>query len=360
MMPPVRTADNAADSTETARHRRTWFRVESIVRVGVLPRAVSPGWPLCGSCAALSLRRAFTPPTGSEGLGPTLTAIDAIRALTPQVANERRRVLIRGTITYINEREPAGIIVHDGRVAAVRALWPAYFLKQPRLELHPGDVVEVEGYTTGEGFAPAVVPEVVRGVGQSALPPARHVSYAALLSGVFDCEYIETVGVGPAGLGVRVRQDALRRHRGRRRAGTRLVLGLFAAGSHAIHRRPRDGFAATRARLYNQARQVRGVALFAGRTSGRRHRHERPPTRGRSRSARSRACTPITRWISSTAGSGCSGTVTATRVGKPTYVEDITMHSRSTGSASPDLRPGRDERRADRDRAAIRRWRPAT
>lgn len=39
MMPSVRTADDAADSRETARHRRTWFRVESIVRVGVLPRA---------------------------------------------------------------------------------------------------------------------------------------------------------------------------------------------------------------------------------------------------------------------------------------------------------------------------------
>ena len=73
---------------------------------------------------------------------------------------------------------------------------PAYFLAHPRIELHPGDVIEVDGVTTGEGFSPAVVPEGVRRVGHSALPPARRVSYAALLSGVFDCEYIEAVGVG--------------------------------------------------------------------------------------------------------------------------------------------------------------------
>ena len=134
--------------------------------------------------------------TGTEGPGPALTAIDAIRALTPQVANQRHRVLIRGTITYINEREPAGIIVHDGRVAVFVHYGRAYLRAHPRIELHPGDIVEVDGVTTGEGFAPAVVPEDVRRVGHSALPPARRVSYAALLSGVFDCEYIEAVGVG--------------------------------------------------------------------------------------------------------------------------------------------------------------------
>ena len=89
--------------------------------------AVASLWLLCCSVATPSVYAA----TGSEGLGPALTAIDAIRALTPQVANQRHRVLIRGTITYINEREPAGIIVHDGRVAAVRALWPRILPRAP-------------------------------------------------------------------------------------------------------------------------------------------------------------------------------------------------------------------------------------
>ena len=120
--------------------------------------AVASLWLLCCSVAAPSVYAA----TGSEGPGPALTAIDAIRALTPQVANQRHRVLIRGTITYINEREPAGIIVHDGRVAVFVHYGRAYLRAHPRIELHPGDVVEVDGVTTGEGFAPAVVPEGVR------------------------------------------------------------------------------------------------------------------------------------------------------------------------------------------------------
>ena len=106
---------------------------------------------------------------------PPMTTIDAVRALTPEGADRGRRVSIRGTITYINEREPAGIIVHDGRAALFVHYGPAYFRAHPKIDLHPGDVVEVDGVTTGEGFAPAVVPEDVRRVGHSALPPARRV-----------------------------------------------------------------------------------------------------------------------------------------------------------------------------------------
>ena len=125
-----------------------------------------------------------------------LTAIGAIRALTPEIAKSGRRVSVRGTVTYINEREPAGLIVHDGSAGLFVRYGPRYFLKQARVELHPGDVVEVDGYTSAEGFAPDVVPDMVRRVGRSVLPPAKRVPYASLLSGVFDCDYIEVVGVG--------------------------------------------------------------------------------------------------------------------------------------------------------------------
>ena len=33
----------------------------------------------------------------------------------PDAARSNHPVLIRGTVTYINQREPAGIIVHDGQ-----------------------------------------------------------------------------------------------------------------------------------------------------------------------------------------------------------------------------------------------------
>ena len=265
---------------------------------------------------------------GQENQPAPMTAIGAIRALTPEAADRGRRVAVRGTITYINEREPAGIIVHDGSSGLFVHYGRKYFLKQPRIELHPGDVVEVDGYTTGEGFAPAVVPEGVRRVGQSALPPARHVPYAALLSGVFDCEYIETVGVG---------QRAWMSESGKTLFVDIAVEGgqvrawfwdFSPAGSDAVHRRPREASRQRRHALQPGAAGARRLALRRT-CRGRRSSTRARPTPGRSRSARSRASTPITRWISSTAACGCAEPSPATRVGQPTLVEDITMHSRS-------------------------------
>lgn len=80
----------------------------------------SPGSPsfwlyflaLCGLLAGAASPR----PAQAQAESPApLTTIKAIRALTPALANQERRVRIRGTVTYINERDPAGIIVHDGK-----------------------------------------------------------------------------------------------------------------------------------------------------------------------------------------------------------------------------------------------------
>jgi hypothetical protein len=42
---------------------------------------------------------------------PPLSDIRAIRSVMPDDARQQRAVHIRGTVTYINERDPAGIIV---------------------------------------------------------------------------------------------------------------------------------------------------------------------------------------------------------------------------------------------------------
>lgn len=281
---------------------------------------------VCLSIANLSVLCMSTVSAQEDRLAP-LTTIDAIRALTPEMANRHRRALIRGTITYINEREPAGIIVHDGSSALFVHYGRKYFLKQARIELHPGDVVEVEGYTTGEGFAPAVVPEGVRRVGRSPLPPARQVAYAALLSGIFDCGYIEVVGVG---------QRAWVSE-----SGKTLFIDIAVEGGEVrawfwdfsaqdltrfIDARVRlRGSAGT---LYNHARQVRGVALFAGRTADAVVDMNAPepwslPVRAISSLFTHHAMDQLDRRVR------LRGTVTGTRVGHPTLVEDITMHSRS-------------------------------
>ena len=205
---------------------------------------------------------------------PLMTAIDAIRALTPEAAERGRRVAIRGTITYINEREPAGLIVHDGASGLFVHYGRTFILKQPRLELHPGDVVEIDGHTTGEGFAPAVVPDAIRKIGRSALPPARRVPYAALLERHLRLRVHRDDRRRSARVAVRVRQDAVRGRRGRRRPCPRLVLGFLAAGSHAVHRCPRQASRQRRHAVQPGAAGARRHALRRPR-GGRHHRHER-------------------------------------------------------------------------------------
>jgi hypothetical protein len=90
-------------------HRSVWSRSSRwLTTVALLSLVSGPPSTLRASGA-----------TDPEDLRTPLTAIAAIRALTPQVANQGHRVVIRGTITYINEREPAGIIVHGDESIAV-------------------------------------------------------------------------------------------------------------------------------------------------------------------------------------------------------------------------------------------------
>ena len=67
-------------------------------------------------------------------------------------------------MTYINEREPAGIIVHDGQ-AGVFVHYGAVLRGIRDSICAPGDIVEVDGQTNGEGFAPDVVPTDIRRIG---------------------------------------------------------------------------------------------------------------------------------------------------------------------------------------------------
>lgn len=257
---------------------------------------------------------------------PGFTDISAIRALTPDAANRRRRARIRGTVTYINEREPAGLIVHDGR-AGLFVHYGDYFVENPPVAIAPGDLVEVDGYTTGHGFAPAIVPDDVRLVGKGAMPVPVQAPYAALLSGGFDCAYIETAGVG---------QRAWLSE-----SGKTLFVDVAVEGGivrawfwdHAPGDLTRFVDARIRLRgnagtLFNQARQVRGITLFGRRASEVEVETNAPepwtlPVRAISSLYTHQAKEQSDRRVR------LRGAVTATRVGQPVFVEDLTMHTRS-------------------------------
>jgi signal transduction histidine kinase len=255
-----------------------------------------------------------------------LTDIRAIRALAPETANRRGRARIHGTITYINERDPAGMIVHDGE-AGIFVHYGDYFTETPPITLRPGDIVDVDGYTTGHGFAPAIVPDDVRLVGHGPPPTPKQVPYAALLSGGFDCDYIEIVGVG---------QRAWLSE-----TGKTLFVDVAVEGGvvrawfwdHAPGDETRFVDARIRLRgnagtLFNQARQVRGITLFGRRASEVITETNAPepwslPVRAISSLYTHHAKEQGDRRVR------LRGTVTATRVGQPVFVEDLTMHTRS-------------------------------
>ena len=258
-----------------------------------------------------------------------LTDIGAIRALTPEAANSRRRAHIRGTITYINEREPAGMIVHDGKAG----LFIHYFGDQLRQRLACQTPARRHlrrpmATRARYGFAPAIV------AGRSQVGGARTAadSQTGAVRGASERRIRLRLHRDrrrrTARLAVGVRKDAVRRRGRGRRRGARVVLASRAGRPDAASSTRASGSAATPARS-----STRRVRCAASRCSGAGHRKWTIET-----SAPDPWSLPV-RAISSLYTHHAKeqsdrrvrlrGTVTATRVGQPVLVEDLTMHSRS-------------------------------
>lgn len=196
-----------------------------------------------------------------------LARVRAIRALSPDEAARSFPVRIRGVVTYLDERWPSGLIVHDGEAGQFVLYAEPYLRSHPRLDLRRGDRVEVEGRTTRGGFAPNVEPTSLRKLGRSSLPPPKSLPYAALLTGRHDCEYVEIAGVGQrawfpeppnGGMFLEIAMDG----------------GIVRASFWDAQPVDVDRFVDARLRLrgnvgalFGQAGQLRGVSLLVGRTS---------------------------------------------------------------------------------------------
>ena len=149
--------------------------------------------------AVLSLGLALGSTAGAEDgpdpALPLLTRIKAIRALSLDDGARGYPVRIQGAVTHFDLNQRPGLILHDGE--------SGQWLERPRAgdsllvwnDLERGDRVQVEGYTVRGGFAPNVRPEKVRKLGPGALPRAKDASYSALLTGRYDCDFVEITGV---------------------------------------------------------------------------------------------------------------------------------------------------------------------
>jgi signal transduction histidine kinase len=134
----------------------------------------------CGAAAAC-LAGAQTPPE-------ELRTAAAVRGLTVEEAQQPRRVRLRGVVTFFEENlfsrflqdETAGIYLFDSGL-------PVHLL--------PGQSVEVEGATSPGEYAPIVVPQQIRVLGEAPLPTPKPVTYEQLASGVEDSQFVEIAGI---------------------------------------------------------------------------------------------------------------------------------------------------------------------
>jgi signal transduction histidine kinase len=222
---------------------------------------------LVGALAAAAESRAPQPQAARAGL-PLLTEIRAIRALSQDLGALGYPVRLRGTVTHFDEIGRNSLILHDGRVgqfvstpndAAAVGHWNG---------LRTGDLIEIEGVTERGGFAPNIRPHRIRKLGNAPLPKARTIPYSAILTGRHDCDYVEIEGI--------VQRTWVASEPWMRPMFAEVATeeGVVRAAFWAFEPEDLPRLIDARVRLhgnvgtiFGESEQLRGVSLFAGRTS---------------------------------------------------------------------------------------------
>ena len=153
------------------------FRPVTRLRAGILGLFV---WGLLLASTRLAL--AQNPPAGE------LRTAAQVRSLTPAQAGEGRPVRLKGVVTFFDQElysrflqdETAGIYFQE-------------LTNMPALKA--GQIIELEGVTSPGEFAPIIVPNSVKVVGDGNLPAAKPVSVEQLVSGQEDSQLVEVSGI---------------------------------------------------------------------------------------------------------------------------------------------------------------------
>lgn len=124
-----------------------------------------------------------------------LTRIKAIRALTSDEGARGYRVRIRATVTHFDEIGHGLLFIHDGESGQFIDAPDGGEALKAFNAVRRGDIIELEGRTVRGGFAPNVVPDRIRILGKAPMPAASRVPYGLLLTGRYDCDYVEIEGV---------------------------------------------------------------------------------------------------------------------------------------------------------------------
>ena len=118
---------------------------------------------------------------------PTLTTAAEVRNLTVAQAEQHYPVKLRGVVTFYDDKlfsrfiqdETAGIYLRETNVPG----------------LIPGQLLEVDGFTSSGEYAPVILPERVRIVGTAELPRPHPVTFEQLASGKEDSQFVEVAGI---------------------------------------------------------------------------------------------------------------------------------------------------------------------
>ena len=131
---------------------------------------------------------ALAPTSPAQTPTNELRTVAAVRGLTVEQAQQKGRVRLRGVVTFFDEGLFSRFVQDD-----TAGIYLQYSPNTPWLA--PGQMVEVEGTSSPGEYAPIVVPEQVRVVGNAEVPAPKPVTYEQLASGKEDSQFVEIAGV---------------------------------------------------------------------------------------------------------------------------------------------------------------------
>lgn len=122
---------------------------------------------------------------------PTITTVAEIKSLSADRAKQQLPVSIRGVITTVLPDNP-GAVLQD----STRGIY-LYLneVKQAGLPLQRGEFYQIDGVTGPGLFAPVIVARGITHLGAGQWPQPLHATWAPLVNGSLDTEYVEIDGV---------------------------------------------------------------------------------------------------------------------------------------------------------------------
>ena len=121
---------------------------------------------------------------------PLLTTIEQVHGLPPEEAKRGYPVKVRGVVTTAWP-DSDDAVVQDGTRGIYVPKLTTGFDEWPEV----GDFYAIEGRTDPGGFAPVILPERVLRLGKGAMPEPIRPTWAQLLNGSMDMQYVEIRGV---------------------------------------------------------------------------------------------------------------------------------------------------------------------